>query len=142
MKYDLSIPIDRQRFMKRVEYLFDNSKKLELKEIRKPKSINQNSYLHVVLQLFGIYHGYTLEEAKTLLKRQYNASNIGSFTYEKNGTKFLRSCADLNSKETTDWIEWIRNLSSQNGNYIATPEEYLSNKFSIDREIQQHREFL
>ena len=62
--------------------------------------------------------------------------------YNKNGNVYLKSTAKLTSKELTDFIEWIRNYSSINGCYIPTSEEYLTNKFEIDRDINQNKQYL
>ncbi len=136
MKFDLNNPVDLARFETRVLSLKLNKKKVELKEIRQNRTIKQNSYLHVVLSLYGIYSGYTLEEAKTLFKR------LAGLVYEKDGNKFLKSTSDMDTKELTDFIEFIREKSAVEGCYIPTSEEYLTNKYSIDKEIDNHKKYL
>lgn len=136
MKLDLSNNVDLNKFNVYCSKLIDGGKKVELKEIRPKRSLSQNNYAHVVFSLFGIYHGYSILEVKTLVKR----SN-GNY-YEKNGTKFLKSTADMDSGELTDLIEFTRNMSAKEGHYIPTSEEYLQNRFNIDREIEQNKEHL
>lgn len=137
MTLDLSNTIDLQKFESYGSKLIEKSAKVELKEIRPKRSIKQNAYLHVVLQLWAINYGCNLYEAKTDLKRDYG------LYYEKNGNKYLVSSRDLNSKELGDWIEWIRNKSATDmGVYVPTAEEYLANQFSIDNDIKRHKEFL
>ena len=63
-------------------------------------------------------------------------------SYEKNGKKYLKETRGMDSKELTDFIEWIRNYSAMGGCYIPTSEEYLINKYSIDREIEQNKQHL
>ena len=122
--------------MTRFEQLAEKGAKIELKEIRPTRSLPQNAYLHVCLSLYGIHFGYTLNEAKTDLKRNYG------LVYEKSGKKYLRSTSNLDSKELTEFIEYIRDVAGQNGCYIPTSEEYLQNKFSIDKEIEQNKNYL
>ncbi len=136
MKYDLNNPVDLARFETKVLSLKLNKKKIELKEIRQNRTIKQNSYLHVVLSLYGIYSGYTLEEAKTLFKR------LAGLIYEKDGNKFLKSTSDMDTKELTDFIEFIRSKASIEGCYIPTSEEYLEHQFNIDKEINNHKNYL
>lgn len=118
-----------------LDHLMSLNKNIEIKPIRERKSLPQNAYLHVVIALWGIDRGYTLEESKVVLKREYG------LYYEKNGKKFIRSTASLDSKEATDFIEFIRNNAGQYGNYIPTPEEYLKQQYEIDREIQESKKY-
>jgi len=136
VKLDLSKQIDLNKAKTRFEQLVEKGSKIELKEIRPTRSLPQNSYLHVCLSLYGIHFGYTLNESKTDLKRNYG------LVYEKGGKKYLRSTANLDSKELTQFIEYIRDVAGQNGCYIPTSEEYLQNKFAIDREIEQNKNYL
>jgi hypothetical protein len=137
MKLDLNKPFDLNKFKAYCDKLILKRSKVELKELRDNRTVKQNSYLHVIISLYAIEFGYTLTEAKTYLKRECK-----QLTYEKNNVKFLRSTADLNSKEMTDFIDWIRNHSSVNGCYLPTSEEYLTNRFEIDKDIDKHKEYL
>lgn len=136
MKLDLSKQIDLNKAMTRFEALAEKGSKIELKEIRPTRSLPQNAYLHVCLSLYGIHFGYTLNEAKTDLKRNYG------LVYEKGGKKYLRSTANLDSKELTEFIEYIRDVAGQNGCYIPDAEYYLQHKFAFDREIEQNKNYL
>ena len=62
--------------------------------------------------------------------------------YEKNSNVYLKSTAKLNTKELTEFIEWVRNYSSLNGCYLPTPEEYLEQKFNIDKDIDYNKQYL
>jgi hypothetical protein len=111
--------------------------KIELKKIIPKRSISLNSYLHVCISLFAIEFGYTLEESKTLLKRK-----CSFMVYEKNGIKFLKKTSKLDNLECSKFVEFIRNYASQQGLYIPDANEYLSNKFNIDKEINKNKEYL
>ena len=137
MKFNTSIEGDLKRAKVRFDYLCEKQKIIELKGCRKPRSLNQNSYLHVVITLYAIEFGYTLNEAKTDLKRM-----CGFMTYEKNNSRYLKETAKMNSTELTQFIDWIRNLASQNGLYIPDAEEYKTNKHSIDNDINKFKEYL
>lgn len=117
--------------------LVDSKSKFELRKIIPKRSISLNSYLHVCISIYAIEYGYTLEEAKTYLKR------ICPFmVYEKNGQKFLKETSKMNNLECSDFVEWIRNYSAQNGLYIPEAEEYMLNKYEIDKQIDNHKNYL
>lgn len=118
-----------------LDHLMSLNKNIEIKPIRKRQSLPQNAYLHVVIALWGIDRGYTPEESKVVLKREYG------LYYEKNGKKFIRSSSSLDTKESTEFIEWIRNNAAMYGNYIPSAEEYLIKQYEIDREINKTKDF-
>ena len=139
MILDMAIVQDRR---KAFDWLKDKIVKqhgvIEIKVKQKKRTIKQNAYLHIIIQIVAIAMGLTVEETKTHLKRRCDM-----MVYEKNGEKFLRSSADLDTKEMTQWVEWIRNYSSYTvGCYVPTPEEYLINQFKIQQEIDKYREYL
>lgn len=136
-KYDLSKLDDLREFKTKCEYLVGNKKKVDLKAIRNARSMSQNSYLHVCISLFAIEFGYTLEESKTFLKRE-----CSFMIYEKNNSLFLKKTSKMNSKELTEFIEWLRNYASENGLYIPSSEEYIENRFNIDQEIDKFKTYL
>tara|TARA_R110000796_G_C14262809_1_gene400214 strand:+ start:35 stop:448 length:414 start_codon:yes stop_codon:yes gene_type:complete len=137
MKLDLNKPFDLNKFKAYCDKLILKRSKVELKELRDKRTVKQNSYLHVLINLYAIEFGYTKREAKTYLKRESS-----QLIYIKNNVKFLRSTADLNGKEMTDFIDWIRTHSSVNGCYLPTPKEYIDNRFEIDKDIDKHKEYL
>jgi hypothetical protein len=60
--------------------------------------------------------------------------------YQKNGFEFRRSTSTLDTKEMSILIDKIRQVCSDElGVYVPDAEEYLINKFSIDRETQSVR---
>ena len=131
---------NNQDFKKAETYFYklaESESKIELKKIIPKRSISLNSYLHVCISLFAVEFGYTLDETKTLLKR------LCSFmVYKKNGIKFLKKTSKLDNLECSKFVEFIRNYASQQGLYIPDADEYLSNKFNIDKEINKNKEYL
>jgi hypothetical protein len=137
MKLDYNNSFDLKIGIKYHDKLISNKSKIELKEVKQNRTIKQNSYLHVIINLYAIEFGWTLEEAKTHLKRVCNF-----MTYNKNDELFLRRTRDLDTKQLTDFIEWIRDYSSLNGCYLPSPEEYKTNRFEIDKTIDNHKQYL
>ena len=137
MLYDLKDILEANDFKIKCRQLVEQRKQVELIVKQKKRSIPLNSFLHVVISLFAINFGYTLVEAKTLLKRMCNF-----MIYEKNGQKFLRRTRDLDNIECSTFVEWIRNYSANQGHYIPDADEYKKNNFAIDKEIIKHKNYL
>ena len=137
MLFDLNELTDAVKAAVHFNKLIEKKCVIELSEKKPKRSLNQNSYLHVCITLFAIEFGYTLAEAKTLLKR-----NCSFMVYEKNGVKFLRQTSKQDSRELTEFIEFIRNYASVQGLYIPTSEEYILNQISIDKSIYNNKHFL
>lgn len=137
MKYDLSNIVDRNKAQVKLNDLKTKGKAIELKVLHPARSLQHNKYLHVCISIFAIEFGYTLDEAKTLLKRECDF-----MIYDKNGKKFLRHTSKMDSSELSKFIEWIRNYSAQNGCYIPDADEYRNQSVHIDNLIESHREHL
>ena len=137
MKLNLNNPIDQNKAVTYLTKLLEGEKLIELKEIKKVRTLRQNAYLHVIITLYAIHFGSTLEEAKTDLKRE-----CSFMRYKRNDNVYLKSTAKLDTKELTEFIEWLRNYSAMNGCYLPTSSEYLEQKFNIDRNIEYNKQYL
>ena len=135
MKYNRLDKFQENKLQARLKATKD--KMVEFKEVRQKRSVNQNAYLHVCITLYAIEFGYTIEEAKTHLKR-----NCEFMKYEKKGEIFVKRTRYMDSKELTNFIDWLRTYASQNGCYIPTSEEYLTNRVSIDNQIETNKQYL
>lgn len=132
MKLDLSKPYDLNRARQYFNKLIKKGAKVELKEYRNQRSLSQNAYLHVLFTIIANDTGYTVEEAKTAIKRRCDF-----MIYTKNTEKFLRSTTDLDTKEMTDFIDWLRLFSMEELDvYLPTPDEYLQGQFEIEKELE------
>lgn len=137
MKLDLKKDFEANKAKTYFNTLLNKQSNIELKEIKNKRSVKHNAYLHVCITLFAIEFGYTLQEAKTLLKRECEFMR-----YKKNKTVFLKETKKMLSDELSKFIEWIRNYSSSKGCYIPSSDEYITNRFDIDKEIDKHKEYL
>ncbi len=138
MIYELSKPFDANKAKARLETLIEKGKVIDITEKRKKRTLSQNAYSHVIFSLFGIEFGYTMEEAKTFLKRSCGEL----MKYEKNGQYFLRSTADLSKDECQVFIDWVLKFAAEQGCYIPDSESYLQNQFEIDKEISRNKIYL
>lgn len=135
MKLDLSNDFDRTRAISYLDKLIEKGAKIDLVEFKPKRTKLQNRYLHACLGLMSVETGYTIQEIKDLLKQQ-----LSFMVYVKNGHKFYRSTASLNTQEMTDFIDFLRAFSLENlGLYIPTSEEYYINEFEILKEVQHAR---
>lgn len=137
MLLDLSLEFDRDNFQKRSIKLLEKKAKIELTEKRELRSLVHNAYCHVCISLFCIHIGYTLAEGKTHLKRKCEFMR-----YEKKGELFLKKSSLLDSKEMTDWIEWIRNYAGMKGVFIPSPEDYRRNWIEYEKEIEACKPYM
>jgi len=137
MIYDLSYLNQAHNARMRLSQLETKKVIIELTHKQESRTNDQNRYLHVLFNLFGIQFGYTLSEAKRLIK-----GSCPFMIYTKNGKKFARSTADLDKEEMTDFIEWFRNYSAKEGFYLWTPDEYMKGNARIDQHIKEHRQWL
>ena len=137
MKFDLNNTLERNKYDTYSDKLKLSNSKVELKKLGAKRSISINSYLHVCITLFAIEYGYTLAEAKTILKRLCKF-----MVYEKKGEKFLVETSKQNNEDCSKFVEWIRNYSGSQGLYIPDAQEYKENKFSIDKEIDKYKTYL
>lgn len=137
MILDLSNDIDFKKAQIYFDKLKENKCKIEIKKIIPKRTISLNSYLHVCISLFATEFGYTLEESKTLLKRKCDF-----MVYENKGVKFLKKTSKLNNLDCSKFVEFIRNYASLQGLYIPDADEYKTNKFEIDKEINNYKQYL
>jgi hypothetical protein len=119
MRYDTKNANEIELLRKRVDWLIEKGKLVELKEARKSRSLDQNAYFHLCVGIWADDVGYTIEEAKTVIKRELG------YYYEKNGQKFLESTANMDTKRMAELTDKFRLWSSAEfGIYLPEPEEY------------------
>lgn len=111
MKYNFAIPAEVTRAREYLHQLIENKSLAEVKKVSPKRSLNQNSYLHLLLQGFGSHFGYSLPEAKLI----YKEINGNIYSYKKKDRVFYRSSADLTKEEMTNSIERFREESAKAG---------------------------
>ncbi len=137
MIYNLSNDIDKNKATCRMLELVRDGKTIELTEKKKKRTIKQNAYYHVLINLCAIEFGNTFDEQKIDLKRE-----CPFMRYEKKGNTYLKRTRDLTTKELTDFIDWIRNYIGKTGLYLPSAEDYLINQFEIDKEINNQKQYM
>jgi hypothetical protein len=132
MRYNLKGEVQRDKARAYLEKLAAKGAQCEIVEKRKPRTQSQNGYYYALIALFAVETGYTKEEAHTLVKRKMG------LVYEKNGQKFLKSTAKLDTKEMSAYTEKFRNWSAQQGIYLPGPDEYWHNADDYQEIIEKN----
>ncbi len=131
MKLNLSKPDEANKAEVYFAKLLSDGSKIELKKISPPRTIKMNSYVHVLFQLWGSHFGYSLDEAKQIVKVELG------YTYQKDGRTFYCQTSIMNTKELTELIDRFRNWSASEGCYLPTSKEYLLRHFNYSQEIER-----
>ena len=131
MKFNFKNSYDISKANQLLKQLIEGKKRIEIVEFKEKRSGNQNRYLHVLLTYFSIESVNSMEETKQILK------GMAGLTYVKDGFTIYKSTTDLDTKECSDFCEFIRSKYAElfNG-YLPTPEEYYSNQFEIEKECK------
>lgn len=145
MVYNLQNQLDVQNAKTRLEYLIRRGCIVELTEKKQKRTLNQNSYLHLLLGYFASQTGNTLE----WVKQQYykKKCNPDLFIGERDDlflgrVKYVRSSADLRTDEMNLSIERFRNWSaSEAGIYLpeATSEAEIA---ALQIEVERYKTYL
>lgn len=143
MEYNLLIPSARAKAVARFKKLLDTNATIELKKVIERRTISQNSFLHVLISLYAVNFGLTLEEAKTFLKSECPFMTYKKYIEELEQERtFVRRTRDLNKQELGEFIEWIYEHSAQNMCPLPELEDYKANKSTFDTVIRSHRAYL
>lgn len=144
MLYDLRNPLDRERFKRRCNTLYEKQGMVELSEKSK-RTTQQNRYLHLIIGYLAIETANTLDYVKEVFYKR--ASNKELYAREKEDgilgkVEYLRSSAELTKEEMTLSIERFRNWSSEvAGVYLpsANEQEFLA---SIEYEMSRYKQWI
>ena len=144
MIYDLSKPLDRQKFKMRVNHLFAQGKQVELIE-KTFRSLRQNSYLHCLLGILALDQGLTMDYVKEYYYKRLVNPDIFVITKEDKmigKIEVLRSSKDLTKEEMSKSIDKLRNWAvSELGCYLPSADEE-SLLQQAEMEIQRYRSYL
>lgn len=145
MIYNLSNPLDRERFKVRTNKLYKDGKIVELTEKKPQRTVKQNAYLHLILSWFAIETGNSVEFVKQeYFKRLCNKHLFVREIEDKYLGKIevLRSSSDLDTEEMTLAIQRFRDWSaSEAGIYLpdAMNKDFL---LQIEIEISKNKQYL
>ena len=143
MLYNLSNPLDRERFAAKANALLQKGSVTELTE-KTLRTHNQNSYLHLIIGAVAMDVGVTLEYAK----REYFKKLVnGDLFIRKEQDRFsgeievIRSSASLTIEEMSIAIDRFKRWGAENGFYLPSPEDKDMLKY-IEIEMGRMRQYL
>lgn len=143
MMYNLSTPLDRERFAAKANVLLQKGSVVELTE-KTLRSRNQNSYLHLIIAAIAMDVGVTLEYAK----REYFKRLVNKDLFiRKEQDRFsgeievIRSSSDLTIEEMRTAIDRFKMWAAENGFYLPSPED-ADRLRDIEIEMGRMRQYL
>ena len=135
MKYNLSDQLDRQRFNARAEKMLARGSFVELKDCTL-RSLNQNSYLHLLLGVVAMDTGNDLQYVKTwYFKRLVNPDIFIVQRDDKYAGKIEVevSTRDISKEEMSRAIDRFKRWGNENGFYMPEPgDEQLCRLIEIE----------
>jgi hypothetical protein len=137
VKYNLSDPKEVIAARSRLTYLVTKKRRVDLTEVRRDRTLNQNSYLHLLIADFAVEFGYNLAEAKIVYKR----CSPDLYVYRKHDQTFVKSSADLSLTEMAQSITRFKDFSREQGHDLPEAEnaEWRS---LIENNIEKNRRYL
>lgn len=146
MIYNPQIEIDIFRAEERLKWLIEKGKRFELKEKRKKRTLDQNSYLHLILGWYAVEYGETREYIKQhTFKRVVNPEIFRTEHINRKMGEIRedwRSTADLDTGELTTAIDRFRNYSSKEaGIYLPEPKD-LVHLNQIEAELDKYKTYI
>jgi hypothetical protein len=132
MKFNLDNETEANEAFEYLTELVGKHALAEVVKVSPKRSLNQNSYLHLIIAAFGNHFGYTAEEAKLV----YKYLNAEIYRYKKKSLTFWRSSADLTKDEMTITIDKFRRASEKQGYPLplAIDQEWLR---KIQNEVER-----
>lgn len=141
MNYDLSVKEDRRKFILRANNLLKNKRNNVCLQDESSRTLNQNSYVHVLCRIMASDTGVTEEYAKQIyFKRFANSDLFVRTTKDSIANKMIvtyRSCTELTIAEMRKAIDNFLRWAANNGYYL--PEATLSDDGSIDFKTEKDR---
>lgn len=146
MIYNPTNEIDAQRSIEKLKYFIKKKKVFELRQKQVSKTYPQIKYVHLIMGLFALEYGETLEYIK--LEYFKKLVNPEIFEYEfinrKTGEirKEYKSLADVTKDELTLAINRFRDYSSKEaGIYLPEPSD-LAIMQQIEIELTNNKQYL
>ena len=137
MNYNLAKAKERDEAFTYLSELVGKDAQVKITKVNAGRSLNQNSYLHLILGAFGLEFGYTVEEAKHI----YKSVSKDIYFYTKKGIKFSRSSADLDKEEMARSIDRFIRYAAEHG-FAIPPADNAERRSLIENEMEKNRRYL
>lgn len=144
MILNLNIELDREKFKTRSDFLLEKRKVVELTE-KTGRSLKQNSYLFLILNIFAMEYGESVEFVKQrffkelcnpeIFVRTKSDKLLGEITY-------LRSSADLTKEEMVTAIDRFKIWASKDAGIFIPDAISDDERIELLRQIDRHKNYL
>lgn len=144
MILNLNNDFDREKFKTRSEFLLEKRKVVELTE-KTGRSLKQNSYLFLILNIFAMEYGESVEFVKQrffkelcnpeLFVRTKSDKLLGEITY-------LRSSSDLTKDEMVTAIDRFKIWASKEAGIFIPDAISDDERIELLRQIDRQKEYL
>ena len=145
MIYNLKNALDKESFKVRVNQLFLKCETVELTS-KKPRTMKQNSYLHLIISFLGCKIGLKADYVKEIYyKAECNSDLFLSEKFDPTlgrNVTILRSSKELTTEEMTLSIQRFRNWSSQEAGVFLPDAINVEMLMEMEREVSRHKEYL
>jgi hypothetical protein len=141
--YNLSIPLDRERFAARANAQLQKGSVVELTE-KNLRTNKQNNYLHLLIGVIAMDVGVRHEVAKIqYFKRLINADIFVRKVKDRflGEREEIRSSRDLSIEEMNIAIDRLRRWGAENGYYLPSPED-VERLRDIEIEMARMKQYL
>lgn len=143
MTYDFKIELDLLKADARWEALKQKGAVVELIE-KKTRTLNQNSYVHLIIGVVAMETGNTLEFTKEhYFKRLVNPDLFVRSKVDRilGKTEYLRHSSELTKEEMTQAIDKFRNWAASEGCYLPSPDDKTLLQ-SVEYQMGKQRQYL
>lgn len=141
MNYDLSIKEERANFIRRANLLLKKQKDNVSLTDESNRTLNQNSYIHVLCRILAAQTGVTEAYAKQVYLKELACPDIFITTTQDSvvnkPVKYIRSTSDLTVPEMRRTITGFRDWASENGYYL--PEASISDDGTLSFASERDR---
>jgi hypothetical protein len=144
MILNLNIELDREKFKTRSDFLLEKRKVVELTE-KTGRSLKQNSYLFLILNIFAMEYGESVEFVKQrffkelcnpeIFVRAKSDKLLGEITY-------LRSSADLSKEEMVTAIDRFKIWASKEAGIFIPDAISDEERIELLRQIDRQKNYL
>jgi hypothetical protein len=144
MILNLNIELDREKFKTRSDFLLEKRKVVELTE-KTGRSLKQNSFLFLILNIFAMEYGESVEFVKQrffkelcnpdLFVRAKSDKLLGEITY-------LRSSADLTKEEMVTAIDRFKIWASKEAGIFIPDAISDEERIELLRQIDRQKNYL
>lgn len=143
MIYNLSQPLDRERFAAKANAQLQKGSVVELTE-KTLRTRRQNNYLHLLMGVVAMEVGVTIEYAKReYFKKLVNRDLFIRKIHDRfsGEIEVIRSSADLTMEEMATAIDRFKRWGAENGFYLPSPEDHARLR-DIEIEMGRMRQYL